>query len=413
MSKYTVESSGAFVSTATVDPNQHGVLDGLTFAVKDNIDVANLETSFGSLPWLETHDIAVSHALCVEQLLNEGATCKGKTVSDELTCSLDGESYFYGTPLNPLAPLHVPGGSSSGSASAVACGLVDFSLATDSAGSTRIPASNCGLFGMRPSTHRISESGVIPFSPTTSTVGILAKEYHVLDKVIKVLLSTNCKSVPTLNKIYLLSDAFDNSRADVSDLVMRAVERVSEDLNVEVTSIRLADIVSEEITLSEIRENIFSPIQCVEIYNAVGGWVNACKPKMGPRVTDAIEHFKQFDRRIINTALSMREFLFQRVSSFLKPGELFCFPTAAQPAPLKNELNNMDWCKEYYSQLMNTTSFSSVCSLPEISIPGIKTMGLPIGLSFAATFRNDEFLLASVNKMVSAMSLNFGELHNG
>ena len=84
--------------------------------------------------------------MCVEQLLNAGASCIGKTISDELTCSLDGESHFYGTPVNPKAPDRIPGGSSSGSASAVACGLVDFALGTDCAGSTRVPANDLRYF---------------------------------------------------------------------------------------------------------------------------------------------------------------------------------------------------------------------------------------------------------------------------
>ena len=112
-----------------------------------------------------------------------GATCIGKTVSDELAFSLDGENFFYGTPLNPRAPDRVPGGSSSGSASAVACGLADFALGTDTGGSVRVPASNCGLYGLRPSHGLISVAGVLPFAPTFDTVGILATSVNILTQV--------------------------------------------------------------------------------------------------------------------------------------------------------------------------------------------------------------------------------------
>lgn len=165
---YDFLSSGAFVKTFTLEPYKKGALSDLTFAVKDNIDIANYKTSYGSPAWKEKHDAPTYNALCVDQLLESGATCLGKTVSDEFTYSLDGENYFFGTPINPIAPNRIPGGSSSGSASAVACGLVDFAIGTDSAGSIRVPASLCGVYGMRPTMHRISEAGVLPFVPNST-----------------------------------------------------------------------------------------------------------------------------------------------------------------------------------------------------------------------------------------------------
>ncbi|EJC6994770.1 glutamyl-tRNA amidotransferase, partial [Vibrio parahaemolyticus] len=141
---YNFLSSGAFVETFTIEPYSNGSLNGLTFAVKDNIDIAQYKTSYGSPSWQHKHKAAIYNALCVDQLLGAGATCLGKTVSDEFTYSLDGENFFFGTPINPKVPDRIPGGSSSGSASAVACGLVDFAIGTDSAGSIRVPASLCG-----------------------------------------------------------------------------------------------------------------------------------------------------------------------------------------------------------------------------------------------------------------------------
>ena len=105
--RWTVEESGAFVDLTTVEPNGSGPLDGLTFAVKDLIDVAGRPTGCGNPRWKETHPPAASHAVCVESLLAAGARCVGKTVTDELAFSLIGENHFYGTPLNPRAPERV------------------------------------------------------------------------------------------------------------------------------------------------------------------------------------------------------------------------------------------------------------------------------------------------------------------
>ena len=144
-STITVAQSNAFVATFDLLPTGTGSLDGLCFAVKDVIDVAGCKTGCGNPTWRDSHPPAVAYGVCVEQLLRAGALCVGKTICDELAFSLLGENHFYGTPLNPQAPDRVPGGSSSGSACAVACGLVDFALGADTGGSVRVPASNCGI----------------------------------------------------------------------------------------------------------------------------------------------------------------------------------------------------------------------------------------------------------------------------
>src|SRR3954454_11607979 len=195
-STITVDESNAFVTTFDVSPTGSGPLDGLCFAVKDVIDIAGCKTGCGNPTWRDSHPTAVAHAVCVEQLLRAGARCVGKAICDELAFSLLGENYFYGTPLNPKAADRVPGGSSSGSASAVACGLVDFALGTDTGGSTRVPASNGGIWGWRPSHGLISVAGVMPFAPTLDTVGVFSRTAELLERVAKVLLATDESTEP-------------------------------------------------------------------------------------------------------------------------------------------------------------------------------------------------------------------------
>lgn len=399
MQNYNSDSSNAFVSTCTIHPNQSGKLDNLTFAVKDNIDVAGFKTSYGSKPWFNTHPPAVSHAMCVEQVLNAGASCIGKTISDELTCSLDGESHFYGTPLNPNSPDRIPGGSSSGSASAVACGLVDFAIGTDSAGSTRVPASHCGILGMRPTLHRISESGILPFAPSSSTVGIFANSLTVLEKVMTVLLASNEVPQRPINTIYLLEDAFSIADQDVNEALQDCISQLVDRRNIKISSITLSDIIGEKTNLAFWQENIFGVVQCVEIWNAVGAWIEECQPEMGPRVQDAMSHFKQLDRTSLNNALYLREKMFSKISQFTEPGDLFCFPTVPMIAPLKGELDDPQKCMDYYTRTMSITSFAGIACLPEISIPVTKIRNAPLGLSIAAAYRQDEFLLAAAKKL--------------
>src|SRR5262245_37205464 len=214
-SPITLSHSNAFVATFDVPPTGSGPLDGLSFAVKDLIDVAGWKTGCGNPTWRDSHPAAVMHAVCVEQLLQAGAHCFGKTISDEMAFSLLGQNHFYGTPLNPLAPERVPGGSSSGSASAVACALVDFALGTDTGGSVRVPASNCGIWGLRPSHGRISLAGVMPFAPAFDTVGVLARDAEVLARVAGVLLGDEVPDRPAVGAVHLIREAFALCDADV------------------------------------------------------------------------------------------------------------------------------------------------------------------------------------------------------
>jgi Asp-tRNA(Asn)/Glu-tRNA(Gln) amidotransferase A subunit family amidase len=138
MTSQTLEiKSHAFVEEFPLSLKTSGPLNGLTFGVKDLIDVAGHITGCGNPSWMEEHPPAACHAMCVDQLLYAGAKCIGKTVTSQLAFDLIGENVFFPTPLNPKAPDRVPGGSSSGSASAVACGLADFALGTDTGGSVR------------------------------------------------------------------------------------------------------------------------------------------------------------------------------------------------------------------------------------------------------------------------------------
>ena len=143
---------GAFTkhTHASLRGSGSGSLFGCTMAVKDVFDIADHVTGNGSPDWLRTHGPARVTASAVIRLLEAGATMVGRTHTDELAYSLNGENLHYGTPRNPRAPGRIPGGSSSGSAAAVAGNLVDFALGTDCGGSVRLPASYCGIYGMRP-----------------------------------------------------------------------------------------------------------------------------------------------------------------------------------------------------------------------------------------------------------------------
>ncbi|MBK8158623.1 MAG: hypothetical protein IPK59_07595 [Rhodospirillaceae bacterium] len=171
-----------------LEPIASGPLDGLTFAIKDLFDVAGRVTGCGNPDWLRTHQPAIEYAESVGKLLAAGARAIGKTITDEMAFSLNGQNFHYGTPRNSAAPDRIPGGSSAGSASAVAGGACDFALGTDTGGSVRIPAALNGIFGIRPSHGVVDDRGVMVLARSFDTVGWFARNADLLARVGNVLL---------------------------------------------------------------------------------------------------------------------------------------------------------------------------------------------------------------------------------
>lgn len=199
----------AFVdSDLYVPPTGTGMLNNLSFALKDVFDVQGHISSAGNPDWLATHQPASEHADVVAALLKEGAALKGVTHTDELMYGLNGENAHYGTPVNPKGANRIPGGSSSGSAVAVAAGITDFAIGTDTGGSVRIPSSYCGIFGYRPSHGRISTNGLIPLAPSFDTVGVMARDGHTLQKVGAVLLNSTSRA-SGFTRLYVATDVME------------------------------------------------------------------------------------------------------------------------------------------------------------------------------------------------------------
>jgi amidase len=400
----TVAQSNAFVATFDVPPTGSGPLDGLSFAVKDLIDVAGWKTGCGNPTWRDTHPPAVVHALCVEQLLRAGARCVGKTVSDELAFSLLGQNHFYGTPLNPQAPERVPGGSSSGSASAVACGLVDFALGTDTGGSVRVPASNCGIWGFRPSHGFISVAGVNPFAPTFDTVGLFARSAEVLARAATVLLACAPAVPQQPGAIYLVRDAFALADAEVQQALAGPVQMLRDRFGERVREISLRDLAGDEpggdfSTWSET----FCVVQWAEIRSCLGAWIADARPEFGPATAANFDLTNQLDRRRIAEAVERRERYYRRLHGFLGRHDLLCLPTAPALAPSKGEVPlRTSSGSGYYPRALGLTSVAGIGRLPQVSLPVARAAGGPVGLSLLAGHGQDAFLLEIVKGPTAA-----------
>jgi amidase len=405
--KYGVEESGAFVEVFSIEPTSSGPLSGLTFAVKDIIDIAGRRTGGGNPDWRKTHPPAAVNAVCVDLLLNAGARFAGKTLTDELAFSLNGENHFYGAPLNPRARDRVSGGSSSGSASAVSCGIVDFALGTDTGGSVRVPAANCGIFGLRPSYGTVSVAGVMPLAPSFDTVGVLARSSEILEKAASLLTGRDPAGHVTVGNVFIIGEAFEICDPDVGASLEAPLNALKELFAGSVKEISVHEIDGEpRDTALEVWYHTYCAVQWAEIRSCFGAWVEEVKPEFGPRIKVNFELVKNLDRSGIEQGIRKRERLASSLEELMGPNDLICIPTAPISAPKKGSLGNDRTRGDYYPRTLSLTAVAGVGRLPQVSLPAAEAGGVPVGLSLLARRGADPFLTAAVRRVARLFGLD-------
>ena len=179
-----------------------GPLEGLTCVVKDMFDIIGEVAGAGSPTWLADHAPATTNADAIARILNAGASITGKTICDEFFYSILGINSHYGSPINPRTPDRIPGGSSSGSATAVASGAADFAIGSDTGGSIRIPATVNGIYGIRTTHGRVSPRGALPLAETFDTIGWFTASAGLLRKIGPILLQGKPSPAPVTNIVH-------------------------------------------------------------------------------------------------------------------------------------------------------------------------------------------------------------------
>jgi amidase len=386
------DSFGAFCrdNHIFVEGAEAGPLSGLTFAVKDVFHIKGGVTGFGHPDWLRTHGEEAVTAVAVQQLLDAGATMVGKTVTDELAYSLTGENYHYGTPVNPRDATCIPGGSSSGSASAVAGGLVDFALGSDCGGSVRIPASYCGLFGMRPTHGRISLEGAIPFAPSFDCAGWFARDIALFDRVGQILLGKEALE-QEICTLLLATDALTELSPDVQEALLPAIARVE-----------MVVGPAKRVTLAESGldrwSETFRTIQAAEIWRSLGEWIEKVRPVFGPGIRERFTSAATLDPVVVEMARKQRANITERLSTLLPVGTALIIPTAPRSAPYLTSKNE-ELETIYRHQAMNLLCVAGLGGLPQISLPMVELKGMPVGLSLVGGRGTDLALLDLAKKI--------------
>jgi amidase len=361
-----------------------GPLDGLSFAAKDLFDVAGVPTGGGNHDWPTGRPVPTRHAWAVQTLLDAGATLIGKTITDEVSLGILGENAFDGTPVNTRASGRVPGGSSSGSAAAVAAGLCDTALGTDTGGSVRVPASFCGLYGIRPTHGRIDVAGMMAQAPTSDTTGWFARDAATFARVSSVMLDEAIPAtLPT--KLVVAVDTFGFADADVAAALKPMVDKLA----------RLVGTSREDVMAPQglsVWARAQRTLQPVEAYNTFKLWLDERNPRFAFSVARGLVLGSMIPASEQVWANLMRQEARARMAYLLPAGTILCLPTTPFPAPLRGQkLSVLDPLRDRITCLC---AQGGLAGHPQVSLPGATVDGLPIGLSIIGPRGSDASLVA-------------------
>ncbi|MCM5571022.1 amidase [Burkholderiaceae bacterium FT117] len=382
---------GRFVLRGAAD----GPLSDLSFAVKDIFDVAGHPTGAGNPAWLATHPVPTRSSPVVERLLEAGATMMGKVLTDELAYSLHGDNAHYGAPINARAPGRVTGGSSSGSAAAVAAGLVDFALGTDTGGSTRIPASYCGLWGLRTTHGLLSAEGMVPLHPSYDTVTWLAHDARTFSRVGTELLPS---SGFWPSRLLEFDDA--SALADpIFDLPMRCARRTLESLVG--TDIQPARA-SQGSSLEAWRQ-VYVTTGAHEGWKVHGAWIAANRPAFGAAIEGRWRAASQVSDEAAAAAGKQAAAIRSRVRALVGSDAVVVLPSAASVAPLRDaDPAEVDAVR---MRTMAITCIAGLAGLPQVSIPMESPDGQPVGISLIGPAGSDLALIRIAQRVWQARRL--------
>jgi amidase len=364
-------------------PTGAGPLSGLTLAVKDLFDVAGAPTAGSTPDWPGARVPATRDAWAVAALRAAGAAVVGKTITDEVSRGLMGENRHYGVPANPRAPGRVPGGSSSGSAAAVAGGLADIALGTDTGGSVRVPASFCGLFGMRPTVGAIPLDGVIPQSPLFDTVGWFARDAATFVRAGEVLLRRAHADRPPA-RLLVAEDAFAFADGAVAAALAaplaRIAARVGRVERIDVAPDGLGPLFADHGTL-----------QAREAYDTFAPWLDAENPRLAWEVGAAFAGGAAIPRDRRGPAMERRRRHAARLAALCGADGVIAIPTTPFPAPPRDLPRSRMWPLRMRAGTL--TCIAGSAQAPQVSLPVAEVDGLPVGLSLIAAPGNDALLL--------------------
>jgi len=350
----------------------NGPLKGLTFAVKDIFDVAGYPTGGGSPVMRAESPIHTTNAPLVDSMLDAGAEFVGKTQTDELTFSMNGQNKHFPEPVNPRAAGRITGGSSSGSAAAVAAGLCDFALGSDTGGSVRAPASYCGLWGIRPTHARVGNSRAMPLAPSFDTAGYFADRPGIFAKVAPVFLGEDARDF-ALTRLVRVDDAFARLLSEREAAALKPAEE------------KAAALLGAPDRVTVAAEGLqdwywtFRRLQAVEAWKEHGAWIESRDPDMTPGIRERFEFGKDLPNEERRRAEENRKRQRARVEKIVGADGVLMLPTVPAIAP-KRDLAG-EALQAYRERALSILCIAGLAGLPQVTMPLASLDGCPLGLS--------------------------------
>ena len=371
-----------------------GPLAGLRLAVKDIYDVAGYRTGCGNPSKFVEGHAASSTAAGVQMILDAGARFVGKTQTDELAFSLMGQNAHFPFPVNPAAPDRVTGGSSSGSAAAVAGKLADIATGSDTGGSIRAPASFCGLIGLRTTHGRITLEGGMKLAPSFDTFGWFADDIETYETVGKLLLGRD-PHLHTLNRPLSIGwlDAFVAGPAEATEYArMKAL-----------VAAVLGQPAPVEYSFASFPDELywcFRRLQGYEAWQVHGGWIATGDRDLGPGVEERFGFGRAVDIKTAQAEAVRRLAFRAELASFLGNHGFLVLPTVPGPAPLVRSLPEQ--LQAYREKALHLLCLSGLSGFPQITLPLGQVDGAPFGLSLLGPSGSDVALIRLGRRILDA-----------
>ena len=362
-----------------------GPLAGTSFMVKDLFAIKGRKVSNGSPDFYEHATPARETAPVITRLLAAGASCTGITVCDEFFYSMLGSNIHYGQPVNARAPKHVTGGSSCGAAAAVAASMCNFALGTDTAGSIRVPASFCGLYGLRPTYGRIDRTGATPMAPSYDTVGFLARDSELFRKLGHVLLQ-GAEAETKIERLILAENFFRHAEASMDQALWDAMRKIGGAL----PKPKHVEIAGEEEVAAW--RNAFRIIQGFEIQSTLLPFIQSHNVQLGPGIKERFDMAAAITLAEADAARALRAEIPDRLLALVSPGTLIVVPTTPTLPPERDIPDGASF-SEFRAQTLGFTCLAGHAGLPQVSMPAGVAAGCPVGLSFIGWPGGDETLL--------------------
>ena len=373
-----------------------GPLRGLNFGVKDLFDVAGYPTGAGQPLMLALSGIKTRTAPTVQRMLDAGARFVGKTHTDELAFSMNGQNAHFGTPRNGAAPDRIPGGSSNGSASAVSNDLCDTALGTDTGGSVRAPASHCGLWGLRPTHGRISLHGAHDLSPSFDTCGFFARDLGTFARVADILLGDDAQETADLGRhprLLMPADAWALVSTEVRDAHATALTRIQNALG-PASSCALA--LHDFPTMAEH----FRILQGREAWTTDGSFITRHAPVLGPGVVDRFMWASTLTDAQVSASHEFRLQFRAHLKALLGKDGVLVLPTMPDIAPLLT--TSAEDLQDYRTAAMRLLCSAGLAGAVQLNLPLSSRLGAPLGLSLLGPPGSDRSLVRLAERILSA-----------